>query len=277
MYNYRAIVAPTSDNTARAIDEFGDTSKRTPSAGVVALLSPELAKRVRGPAQKLASGRVLHFILGDGESPSQDKQPTHVIVAYGVSGESSRSGARAALAKNVAKELTTILNNPLYQNHRFLIYADANSVNSPRDRASGKMNEADHTPYSLARILNSNGLVDTMAKAYDGNPPMTYFGAGKQPTSRIDLMCTKNMGNFVAATAEAPSGISATHAALCIAFTDDSIHKTTLQNQTSEDSIDHVVAYMTDCGGRTWTLNEKNTKEYTALCSKEAGSETRKK
>jgi hypothetical protein len=138
MYNYRAIVAPTSDNTARAIDEFGDTSKRTPSAGVVALLSPELAKRVRGPAQKLASGRVLHFTLGDGESPAQDKQPTHVVVAYGLSGESSRSGARAALAKNVAKELTTILNNPAYQNHRFLIYADANSVNSPRDRASGK-------------------------------------------------------------------------------------------------------------------------------------------
>jgi hypothetical protein len=46
LYNYFAIVAPTSTNTAKAIDEFGDASKRTPSAGVAALLSPELAKRV---------------------------------------------------------------------------------------------------------------------------------------------------------------------------------------------------------------------------------------
>ena len=34
---------------------------------------------------------------------------------------------------------------------------------------------------------------------------------------------------------------------------------------------------MTDCGGRSWTLNERNTKEYTALCSKNSGSETRKR
>ena len=192
MYNYFAIVAPTSTNTAKAIDEFGDASKRTPSAGVAALLSPELAKRVRGPAQKLASGRVLHFILGDGESPAQDKFPTHVVVAYGLSGESSRSGARAALAKNVAKELTTILKNPAYKEHRFLVYADANSVNSPRDRTSGKMNEADHTPYSIARILNTNELIDTMDTAYEGDPPMTYFEAGKQPTSRIDLLAQES-------------------------------------------------------------------------------------
>ena len=139
------------------------------------------------------------------------------------------------------------------------------------------MNEADHTPYSLARILNTNDLIDTMATAYDGYPPMTYFGAGKQPTSRIDLLCTKNMGPFVAATAEGPAGISATHAALSIAFTDDEIHKTKNQDRTNEDSIDHVVAYMTECGGRSWSLNEKSTKEYTALCSKDSGSETRKR
>ena len=106
---------------------------------------------------------------------------------------------------------------------------------------------------------------------------MTYFGAGKQPTSQIDLMCTKNMGPFAAATAEGPAGISATHAALSIAFTDDEIHKPKTQDRTDEDSIDHVVAYMTECGGRSWSLNEKSTKEYTALCSKDSGSETRRK
>jgi hypothetical protein len=276
VYNYRAIVAPTSTNTAKAIDEFGDTTKRTPSAGVAAFLSPELAKRVRGPAEKLASGRVLHFTLGDGESPAQDRSPTHVVVVYGLSGESSKSGARAALAKNVAKELTGILENPAFKEHRFLIYADANSVTTGSDRASGKMNEADHTPYSVSRILNRQDMTDTMKEAYGGDPPMTYFGKDKAPTSRIDLICTKNMGPFSAATARGPAGISATHAALGIAFTDE-VHKPKTQNRTSQDAIDHVVAYMADCGGRTWSLNDKKTKQYTALCSKDSGSETRKK
>jgi hypothetical protein len=105
---------------------------------------------------------------------------------------------------------------------------------------------------------------------------MTYFGKDKAPTSRIDLICTKNMGPFSAATARGPAGISATHAALGIAFTDE-VHKPKTQNRTSQDAIDHVVAYMADCGGRTWSLNDKKTKQYTALCSKDSGSETRKK
>jgi hypothetical protein len=74
----------------------------------------------------------------------------------------------------VAKELTTILKNPAYKEHRFLVYADANSVNNPKDRTSGKMNEADHTPYSLARILNTNDLIDTMDTAYDGVSPFSF-------------------------------------------------------------------------------------------------------
>jgi len=78
-YNYHAIVAPTSANTAQAIEEFGDTSKRTPSAGVAALLSPELAKRVRGPAQKLASGRVLHFTL---EMAKEYQPPMQVSASH---------------------------------------------------------------------------------------------------------------------------------------------------------------------------------------------------
>ena len=100
----KAIYAPTSHNTAKAIGEYGDPKRRGPAAGVTALLSPDLTLRVRGPAQKLASGHLLHFVLGDDESPGTDHKLTHVIVAYGVSGESRASGARASLAKQVARE-----------------------------------------------------------------------------------------------------------------------------------------------------------------------------
>ena len=71
--------APTSHNTAKAIDEYGDPKRRDPAAGITAILSPDLALRVQGPAQKLASGRLLYFALGDGESPDTDYKTTHVI------------------------------------------------------------------------------------------------------------------------------------------------------------------------------------------------------
>ena len=47
----KAVSAPTSHNTAKAIGEYGDLKRRDPAAVVTALLSPDLALRVRGPAQ----------------------------------------------------------------------------------------------------------------------------------------------------------------------------------------------------------------------------------
>jgi hypothetical protein len=96
---YKPLIAPTSQLTADALGEYGDPRKKDPAAGVAALLSPKLAERVRGPAEKLASGRILHFTIGDGATPSEDVCPTHVIVVYGVSGESCTSGARASWHK----------------------------------------------------------------------------------------------------------------------------------------------------------------------------------
>ena len=265
---YRALISPTSLLTAIAIDEFGDLHHKDSAAGVAALLSPNLASRVRGPAQKLASGRVLHFTIGDGKTPALDICPTHVIVAYGVSGEGGKSGARATMAKLVANEIDTILSNPTYADHCFMVYADANGVQNPADRTSGNWYGCDYAPYAIWRVLEKHDLVDVMMEAYDNNPPMTYFTKHGTPTSRIDLAyVSKNMGKTNAATADAPAGISATHAALGLSF-ENSTHRTPPQDfstpQARDQHIDHAVAFMATSGGRRWSPNDKTAKKYTS-------------
>ena len=96
--------------------------------------------RVQGPVQDLSSGRPLHLFLGDGEPLGTDHQPTHVVVAYGVCGESRACGARASLAKQVARELDLILGNKNFRYHDFLVYADASSV---------QHNACDYAPYTI--------------------------------------------------------------------------------------------------------------------------------
>lgn len=240
---------------------------KDPAAGIAAILSPALAARVRGPAQKLASGRVLHFALGDGTNATTDERLTHIVVVYGVSGERSETGARATLAKLVAAELDKILSNTNYAKDRFLLYMDANTAPESGDRASGRQNTGDTASHALWRVALKHKLVDVMGTAYKGRPPMTYFGKGKLPTSRIDMIyASPNMGPYAAATATAPAGLSATHAAMAVSFTDKS-HTAPTQDHTSPEAIDHAVAYMTECGGRKWTLSEKATERYTLLYS----------
>ena len=72
-----------------------------------------------------------------------------MIVVYGVSGERRASGARASLAKQVARELDLILGNNNFRDHNFLVYADANSVQHNADRASGNLNACDYAPYAI--------------------------------------------------------------------------------------------------------------------------------
>jgi len=110
-HHCQALVAPASTMVEATAGTIHETAK-DPAAGIAAILSPALAARVRGPAQKLASGRVLHFALGDGTNATTDERLTHIVVVYGVSGERSETGARATLAKLAAVPRNVFDENP---------------------------------------------------------------------------------------------------------------------------------------------------------------------
>ena len=251
-----ATSAPSSPMMAKALGEENARGQTDPAAGIVAVMSRAMHSRLRR-TEKSVSGRLLHLIFGDKASPAEDETPMHVIAAYGLSGQNKKSGARAQLARALAKGLEDILDNPEYDGHKFIIYADTNAVYSKKDRTSGKFNQYDRAKTALWRVLVNAKyeLVDVMNQAYDENPPKTFAPKGI-PKSRIDVMfASKSIaGNAKAATGAKLGVLSATHLPLACSFGDEM--EVPDQDRSVEATRDAAVVLMATAGGRKWNLSE---------------------
>ena len=268
----RTIITPTSDMAAAALDEYGDEVMKDPAAGIAAIMKPQLAARLRGKPKRSISGRLLHLTFGDGQLPKDDKNPLHVIAVYGLSGEARETGARASLAQTLAKELRETLDS--ISGERVLIYGDINTVEFEADRVTGTKNAADEAPYALWKVLSDDKykLRDVMTEACeDREPPMTYLLKGN-PISRIDLMKVGgNIGKVYGGTGATLGNLSATHAAMVCSFDgpDFETLKTTPDSR-SPQAMEHVVAILSNSGGRRWNLNSKSTWRYSNVVFEES-------
>jgi len=260
----KAVVAPTSRAAARALGEVNEKGGADPAAGIVMVMSNALFERMRGRPETSISGRLLHVQFGDGATPAKDKTPLHVIVAYGVSSQSEKSGARAAMAVALAREMREILSREAYREHNFLVYADANAVLSGADRSTGSKLPYDDSPNAVCKVMVDErfGLVDVMRSKYNGNLPMTYWKDGRA-NSRIDLLVASKrlLATMYAATAAGTGSLSKTHAVLGGSFQVSPVGQEA-PDRTATSSREAAVAVMAQCGGRRFHLTGEALRRY---------------
>jgi exonuclease III len=270
-----AKTAPTSQMTAALLGEYRDNGQEDPAAGIIILMTDELANCLRKPPQCRASGRLMHLEFGNGTSVDEDEFVTHVAVAYGVSGQSAETGARGAMARALSRELENILtdidkrrtHDGGEKTHRTIVCGDINSTQYDADR-TGKRGAVDEATFALWRVLERFQLKDLVLERAAANgtyAPMTYFtGKTKNPNSRIDVcFVSESLLPWArAATAGAPGALSASHAAIACSFNGPGF-KFGPQVQTNA-TIDNAVCILASTGGRRWNFPMKHIEKFTS-------------
>ena len=206
-------------------------------AGIIIIARKQIQERMRGKPKTMASGRLLHIKIGDGDTEADDKQPIHIIALYGVSGLTDANKHKVDLARSLQEGLTTVLDRARGQ--RVVVLGDINGCPNRTDRTrcaedpSATLPSSDRHQLALWRTIEFYSqksdfkLHDVMHTAFpQGGAPMTYCPANRS-VSRLDTIhASASMGPTLAATASKLGCLSATHRAVFCSFPTVQLGKT---------------------------------------------------
>ncbi len=170
-------------------------------AGIVVVMTKDMANRQAGQPRVAAGGRFMHLTFSGVRGEKGRDERVHLVVLYGVSGGAKKGSDRERLANALQMELKKTLLKHLGE--KMVVCGDVNSVADPGDRQSWKLLSYDKAEYALTTTLNESDydLVDVMRVVCGDAPPKTLCKAGI-PISRIDVvfMSQNLMGGAKAAT-----------------------------------------------------------------------------